>query len=236
MSQSIEVTAFAREVKGTANARRARRENRVPAVIYGAGKASENIMLDHLQLIAHLDHEAFYSQVLNLNIDGKKQNVVLKDLQRHPYKAQIMHVDFLRVKASEALTMKVPVHFVGEEEAPGVKDGGVVSHNLTELEIKCLPKDLPEFIEVNVSAIEMDGVVHLTDVKLPKGVALAHPVEDDEHNHPVFSIHKPKAEVEEEVVEEAAAEEESAEAESSEEAAEDQAKGDKAADAEGEKD
>ena len=200
MSQSIEVLAFARETKGTANARRSRHANTVPAVVYGAGKSNENIALDHLQLITHLEREAFYSQILSLNLDGKKEKVVLKALQRHPYKVQILHVDFLRVKSTEALVMKVPVHLLGEEEAPGLKDEGVLSHNLTELEIKCLPKDLPEFIEVDISGLELEGVIHQSEVKLPQNVEFAHPIEDEEHDHPVVSIHKPKIEIEEEPV------------------------------------
>ncbi|OGT51315.1 MAG: 50S ribosomal protein L25/general stress protein Ctc [Gammaproteobacteria bacterium RIFCSPHIGHO2_12_FULL_41_15] len=201
MSQSIEVLATAREAKGSANSRRLRHANGVPAVVYGAGKASENINLDHLQLIAHLDREAFYSQILSLNLDGKKEKVVLKALQRHPYKAQILHVDFMRVKSTEVLTMKVPLHFMGEEEAPGVKDNGVISHTITELAIKCLPANLPEFIEVDVSKLELGGVIHLSDIKLPANVEMAHPVVDEGHDHPVVSLHLPKVQAEDRSVE-----------------------------------
>ncbi len=211
MSQSIEVQASPRDTTGTGNCRRLRHQQQVPAVVYGAGKPAENISLDHLKLISQLDHEAFYSQLLDLVIDGKKQKVILKALHRHPYKAKIMHVDFMRVKSTEAIVMKVPVHFLGEEDAPGVKEGGVISHNMTELEIKCLPGNLPQSIDIDASAANMDDVIHILDIKLPTGVELAQPVESDEQNHPVFSIHLPRVEAEE--PEEAEAGDEAASAE-----------------------
>jgi large subunit ribosomal protein L25 len=162
----------------------------MPGIIYGAGKEPISLTLSHNEMMKHLKHESFYSHILTVNVDGKKEQAVLKALQRHPVKPRLLHVDFLRVKAGEALHMKVPFHFVGEETCPGVKDGGLITHLITAVEISCLPKDLPEFIEVDLSALELDATIHLLEVKLPHGVKLVH--EDEEHNQPIVSVHVPK--------------------------------------------
>lgn len=204
MENLFEVHAQARTDEGKGASRRLRRTGKVPAVVYGADKAPESISVDHNQFIRHLAEEAFYAHILTLVIDGKKSQVVLKDLQRHPANDnKIVHADFLRVDAKHAMTMTVQLHFTGEEKAPGVKAGGLVSHVMTEVEISCLPKDLPEFIEVDVSNLGMDETVHLTDLKLPKGVsltALSHGQEEhlqegerSVYDQPVASIHKPRA-------------------------------------------
>lgn len=196
MSISFELNAETRNDIGKAASRRLRRlEGRTPAVVYGAGKDAISVTLSHKELSMALEHEAVYSHILTLNIDGKAEQVVLKDLQRHPYKPMIVHADFLRIRAKEKLTMNVPLHFINEDTAPGVKDGGVVSHLMNEVEIRCLPANLPEFIEVDVAELTMDSSLHLSDIKLPSGVELTIEL-DDEHNQPIVSIHKPRAAIE----------------------------------------
>lgn len=244
----FEFIAESRTDHGKAVARRMRRENdRVPAVVYGAGKEAQSISLQHKDILHALENEAVFSTILKLVVDGKEEQVVLKDIQRHSHKPKITHVDFLRVKAKEKITMHVPLHFIGEEEAPGVKAGGKLTKSYIELEIVCLPANLPEFIEVDVSKMELDHVFHLSDIKLPSGVALTIQKLDDEHNHPVVSCHVPRmsqedieaeqheAELAEEASAESAAEHEvEAAAEGDAEAkSDDQAEGDdKAKDAE----
>lgn len=201
MADYFNFEATLRAERGTAAARRMRHQDRVPAIIYGAGKDPIAISMLQKDIGTALKHEAVYSHILTVKLDqGSEEKVVLKDIQRHPYKPIIKHVDFLRVDMSEKLTMHVPIHFEGEEDAPGVKAGGVVSKALADLELKCLPTDLPEFIKVDISALEMDQSLHLSDIKLPKGVEFAHAdVLDDAHNHQVVSIHEPKVEAEPEV-------------------------------------
>ena len=170
------LNAEVRSDLGKGASRRLRRlASLVPAVVYGGEKAPESISLLAKEVAKLLENEASYSHIIELTVDGKKQNVIIKALQRHPAKGHVMHADFVRVVAGQKLTAIVPVHFIGEE-AP-VKKGGEVSHVTSELEVTCLPKDLPEFIEVDVSALEIGSIVHLSDLKAPKGVefvALAH--------------------------------------------------------------
>jgi large subunit ribosomal protein L25 len=193
MSTTIELTADARVNTGKAHTRRMRRlEGMVPAVVYGAGKGPESIMLSHKDFMVAAQNEAIYAQILSLNISGKKEKVVLKALQRHPYKPVIMHIDFLRINAKEKITMNVPLHYINEDSAPGVKASGVISHLMTELEIRCLPSDLPEFVEVDMATLEMDASLHISDIPLPKGVELTFELGDD-NNQPIASIHKPRA-------------------------------------------
>jgi large subunit ribosomal protein L25 len=197
MSNTFELNAAVRETNGKAHARRMRRlENQVPAVIYGAGKEPLAISLDHTAFTTALQSEAIYSHILTLKVDGKAEKVVLKDLQRHPYKPVVMHADFLRINAKEKLTMQVPVHFINEEEAAGVKDGGVASHLMNEVEITCLPANLPEFVEVDVAGVALDSSLHLSDITLPKGVELTADLSDEQHNQAIFSIHKTRAGIE----------------------------------------
>jgi len=177
---SIEVKATKREVQGTGASRRLRRAGRVPAIIYGGEAKPQNIELDHNDLWQHLRKEAFYSSVLNLDVDGAKQTCLLRDVQRHPYRMLILHVDFQRIDATHAIHQKVPLHFVNAEVAPGVKlDGGMVQHVMTELDVKCLPKDLPAFIEVDLKDLQGGSSLHVTQLKLPAGVeAVLHKGED----------------------------------------------------------
>jgi len=204
----FELNAKSREDKGKGASRRLRRiADEVPAVIYGGKKDAQSISLLHKDLSHALENEAFYSHVISLSVDGKAQHVILKDVQRHPAKAIIMHADFLRVDKKQKLTVKAPLHFVNEDACHGVKmEGGVISRSMTELEISCLPSDLPEYIEVDMTDVKLDQIVHISDIKLPKGVesvALSH---GDDHDLPVAAIHKPKGSSEPEAVEDEAAE------------------------------
>jgi large subunit ribosomal protein L25 len=177
---SIEVKATKREVQGTGASRRLRRAGRVPGIIYGGSVVPQNIEFDHNDLWQHLRKEAFYSSVLNLDVDGAQQICLLRDVQRHPFRQLILHVDFQRIDASHAIHQKVPLHFFNADIAPGVKrDGGMVQHVLTELNVKCLPKDLPEFIEVDLKDLEGSHSLHVTQLTLPVGVeAVLHKGED----------------------------------------------------------
>jgi large subunit ribosomal protein L25 len=191
MTTLFTVEAKTRADVGRGASRRLRHADQLPAIIYGAGKEPVSLILSHNEMMKRLRNEAFYSHILTIEIDGKKEQAVLKALQRHPVKPRLLHADFLRVKAGEAIHMKVPFHFIGEENCPGVAAGGLVTHLITSVEISCMPKDLPEFIEVDLSALELDQTIHLFDVKLPHGVKYLH--DDAEHNQPIVSVHIPKA-------------------------------------------
>jgi len=184
MSDAFELEATSRADVGKGASRRLRRlENKVPAIVYGGSADPVSISLEHDPLWHQLENEAFFSSIISLKIDGKAQDVLLKDLQRHPAKNIIMHADFLRVDKNQAIVVQVPLHFINEESCVGVKmQGGRVSHQANEIEIRCLPAALPEYIEVDMDAVEVGQVVHLSDVKLPEGVesvALSHGAEHD---------------------------------------------------------
>ena len=175
----FELNAQARTLQGSGASRRLRRAGKVPGIIYGGDAAPQAIELDHNDLLLDMKKEAFHASILVISVDGKKQQALLRDTQMHAYKPKILHVDFQRVSATEALHLMVPLHFINEETAPGVKlSGGRVNHVLTEVDVQCLPKDLPEFIEVDVGTLEVGESIHLSDLKLPKGVKLTH--EDDD--------------------------------------------------------
>jgi large subunit ribosomal protein L25 len=168
---AIEINAVKRDAKGTGASRRLRHAGAVPGVVYGAGKEAVTIEINAKELFLQFRHEAFHASVLSLNLDGKKENVLLRDFQMHPVRNTIQHIDFQRVSASEKIHVKVPFHFVNADIAPGVKlGGGIVAHILTEADVSCLAKDLPEFVEVDVANLEMGHSVHLSQIKLPKGV------------------------------------------------------------------
>ena len=167
------VNAEARTAQGKGASRRLRREGKVPAILYGGNDTPVNLQLDGFELGHHLEHEAFFSHILSIKTASGTENAVLKDVQRHPVREQILHVDFLRVVAGQTIKMNVPVHFINESISPAVKQGGIVEHLATELEIIVLPKDLPEFIEVDAAALENGQSIHLSEVKVPKGVTLA---------------------------------------------------------------
>jgi large subunit ribosomal protein L25 len=173
VKESFVVNAELRNDQGKAASRRLRRTGKVPAVIYGGKDPAQQLALSHHEMAKHLETEAFYSHILTLKFDGKEQQAVLKDIQRHPAQPILMHFDFQRVYADVAIRMDVPLHFVGGEKCPGVKaDGGVVEHHLSQVEVECLPKDLPEFIEVDLSQLKLNETVHLSQLKLAAGVTL----------------------------------------------------------------
>jgi large subunit ribosomal protein L25 len=208
MSAKFELTAHARTVKGKGASRRLRHQEQVPAILYGSGKPAQSILLSHFEVLKALKNEAFYSHILTLHVEGHAQQVVLKDVQRHPYKPRVMHMDFLRIDAAHKIIMHVPLHFTGEDIAPGVKvDKGLVNKLIQDIEIRCLPADLPEFIMVDISNLTLNGALQLTEIVLPKGVELAHKIEDPEHDVVVVNIQLPRAAEEEKpaaAVEEAA--------------------------------
>jgi len=215
MSISFELAASIRKDLGKSATRRLRRQEMVPAVIYGAGKEPVSITLGHNQLLHSTENEAFFSHILSIDVDGKKEKVIIKALQRHPAKSILMHADFLRVSMKEKLKVNVPLHFIGEDEAPGSKQGGVVTHDLVDIEIQCLPGDLPEYIEVDVSALEIGDSLHLSDIKLPDGMEIVALGQGDDHDLQVVAIQANRAALadadEEEVVEEKPEDEESGE-------------------------
>jgi large subunit ribosomal protein L25 len=176
----FEVIANARNLQGTSASRRLRRAGTVPGIVYGGEAAPIAIETDHNTLLLKLKKEAFHSSIINLVIDGKKEQVLLRDYQTHAYKPLVLHIDFQRVDATHELHIKVPVHFINEEQGPGVKlNGGLVNHVNTEIEIHCLAGDLPEFIEVDLGAMNIGDNIHASQVKLPKGVKLVqHGAED----------------------------------------------------------
>src|SRR5918995_6531889 len=171
---AIEIVARKREMQGTGPARRLRRQGRVPGIVYGGEQEPINIELDHKDLYLNLRNERFHASILSLEVAGAKEQVLLRSVTMHPYRPQVEHVDFQRVQKNKKLHMKVPLHFVNAEKSPGVKDqGGVVSHVLNELDISCLPDDLPEFVEVDLGGLAVGNSVHARDLALPKGVELA---------------------------------------------------------------
>ena len=215
---AITINATARDDMGKGASRRLRREAKLPGIVYGAGKEPVNITMEQKDIQHQLDNESFYTQVLSLNVDGSAEDVLVRDLQHHPYKMDIMHIDFQRVDAKKEVHVLIPLHFENEETSPGVKtEGGAVQHIITEVEVTCLPGDLPEFIVVDVGEMHTDDILHLSDLKLPKGVELAAFKQgvDHEHDSAVVSIHARKAEAADDA-EEAASDSDDAAAEGGE--------------------
>ena len=205
MKTSFELIADARDgVQGKGASRRLRRSGKVPAILYGGHNEPRQIILDHQNLLTLLVNERFFSTILELKIKGETQAAIVKDVQRHPAKNQILHMDLQRVLENEAIRMQIPLHFRGAAGSPGVKtQGGVVSHLLNLVQIMCLPKDLPEYLELDLSAMEINDIKRLSDIPLPAGVTLV----DLAHgrDEPVVSIHHPRAEEVEAAPAEAAA-------------------------------
>ncbi len=193
---SFEIQAEARQGRGRSDGRKLRRLGRVPAIVYGGGQDPSAISLDHNSLIHQMEREAFYTSILSIKLGAESQSVVVKDVQRHPARTQIMHLDFQRVVEDEEITLHVPIHFIGEAAAKGVKEqGGVIEHILTDVEISCLPRHLPEYLELDVSNLELNHIYHLSDIKLPEGVtsiALEHG-----QDQAVVAINPPRREEEE---------------------------------------
>lgn len=176
----FEINATKREAQGSSASRRLRRAGRVPGILYGGNAAPLMIEFDHNELYQALRKEAFHASIINLNVAGAQEMCLLRDVQMHPYKLQIRHVDFQRVDATHAIHTKVPLHFVNADIAPGVKlHGGMVQHVMTELDVKCLPQDLPEFIEVDLGKLNAGQSLHVSEITLPAGVEVVHHGEGD---------------------------------------------------------
>ena len=203
MRISFEIGADFRETQGKGASRRLRHAGKVPAILYGGNKEPRNLTLDHQNLMTLVDNEKFYSSIINLKVGDLKQAAIVKDLQMHPARNAIVHVDLQRVLEDEPIRLHIPVHFKNEAIAPGVKtQGGVVSHRVADVEVKCLPKDLPEFIELDLSSMNINESKHLSDLPLPPGVTIPAIAKG---NAVVVSIHPPRAEEPEPTAEAAAA-------------------------------
>ena len=187
----IEVTAFPRTQQGTGASRRLRGSGRVPGVIYGANQPAAAIELDHNALIRHLKLEAFHASILDMAVDGSRERVLLRDFQMHPWRPLVLHVDFQRVDPNKKIHMHVPLHFINAEISEGVKTaGGVATHVMNDLEIQCLPDQLPEYIEVDLKDMKLNDILHVNDLKLPPGVEPVQKLKAD--NPSVVSVHVPK--------------------------------------------
>ncbi|MBR38453.1 MAG: 50S ribosomal protein L25/general stress protein Ctc, partial [Idiomarina sp.] len=192
------IKATVRTDKGKGASRRLRHADKVPAILYGGKDEPIALELDHNKVNNMADYEAFYSHILTLEIDGKKHQAILKDMQRHPYKPKLTHLDFQRVEKGHKLHTHVPLHFLNEETAKGVKDeGGVVVHHVNDVEIMVLPKDLPEYLEVDIANLSVGDTIHLTDLNLPEGVELVELTKGEDHDQAVVSITAPRVEKEE---------------------------------------
>src|SRR5580658_4507013 len=192
MKTSFELVAEFRETQGKGASRRLRHDGKVPAILYGGHLAARTLTLSHQKLLIMLDNERFYSTILNLKVGDQTQAAILKDVQRHPFKNAILHIDFQRVEENEKIRISIPLHFKGAAVSPGVKtQGGLVSHLRNEVEVSCLPKDLPEFIEVDMSALSLNESIHMSQLKIPEGVELTALAKEDAA---VASIHSPRAE------------------------------------------
>ena len=188
------------EVGKGASRRLRRLSQEIPAIVYGGKNAPQKISLTHKEISLALNNEAFYSHILTLNIDEKSEDVILKDVQRHPAKPIILHVDFLRVDKAQKLTTRVPLHFINEEACIGVKtSGGIIARSMTDLEIECLPGDLPEYIEVDMLDIDIGHIIHISDLPIPAGVESVALQHGEGHDLPVVTVNKRKEEVEEDV-------------------------------------
>jgi large subunit ribosomal protein L25 len=192
MKTSFELVAEFRETQGKGASRRLRHEGKVPAILYGGHSEARALTLSHQKLLIMLDNERFYSTILSLKVGDQTQAAILKDVQRHPYKNAIVHIDFQRVEDNQKIRINVPLHFVGAAVSPGVKSqGGMVSHMRNDVEVACLPKDLPEFIEVDLSGLSINESIHLSQLKVPEGVELLALAKEDVA---VVAIHSPRAE------------------------------------------
>jgi large subunit ribosomal protein L25 len=205
MTDLFTLDAEVRTDLGKGASRRLRHANKVPAILYGEGKEPVSLTLAHNKVFRAQEEEAFYSQVLTLNVDGKKVECLLKDMQRHPFKPLVMHMDFMRIDAKHDVHTNVPVHFINEEAV--VKKGAVLAHHINEIAITCLPGKLPEFIEVDCADMEVGQTLHLSDVKLPEGVTSDELTKGEDHDQAVVTANAPKGKAEDDEAEEVAAEE-----------------------------
>ncbi len=227
MAEDFNLIAEIREDAGKGASRRLRREGKVPAIIYGAGRPPRALVFDHNRVVHELENESFYSSILNIKVGDKSQAAIVKDIQRHPSKFQIVHMDFQRIVEDEEIRMNVPIHLIGADVAVGVKTGGgTVSQMRNEVEVVCLPKYLPEYLDLDITELELDGLMYLTDIPLPEGVSIPEIALEEESGQaqPVVSIHV----IKEVIIEEE--EEEGLEAAAEGEEGEDAAEGDAPAD------
>ncbi|MFT4630202.1 MAG: large subunit ribosomal protein L25 [Arenicella sp.] len=193
MSANFIVEAEVRTGSGTAASRRARRNGQVPMVVYGGGEDEQYLLVDHNKIYRQLNVEAFHSALVQLHVGDDLQRAILRDVQMHPYKQQVMHLDFQRVSRKDTITMTVPLHFIGEEDAPGVDvENGIMTHGMLSIDVSCLGSDLPEYIEVDVSGLGMGESVHLGDIKLPEGVEFASSIQEADLELSVASVLAPK--------------------------------------------
>jgi large subunit ribosomal protein L25 len=193
MSQeTFALDAVRRDDLGKGASRRLRREGKFPAIVYGGDEAPTTIAVDHNEMLKHLEHEAFFSHVLDLNLDGKNHKVILRALHRHPFKPTVLHADFQRVSATQTLRMHVPLHYDNKDTSKGAKAGGVVNIIQNEVEVDCLASDLPEFISIDLQDLDVNESIHLSQIKLPKGVSIHALALGEDHDTAVVAIHPPK--------------------------------------------
>jgi len=218
----FELNAELRKDKGKGASRRLRRNaDMIPAILYGAGKDPQSLTLAHKDIHKACENEAFFSHIITINADGDSQQAIIKDLQRHPAKDRIMHADFLRIQMDQAITVEVPLHFLNEDSCLGVRqEGGNVSHNMTSIEISCLPGDLPEYIEVDIEDLDLGDAIHMSDLKLAEELSIPSLQQGPDHDHVVVSVNAPKR------AEELDEEDASAEDASAEDAPTDESEGD----------
>ena len=199
MAEEFDLIAEFRDDIGKGASRRLRHEGKVPAILYGAGRPPRNLAFDHNRVLQQLENESFYSSVLNVKVGEKEQSVILKDLQRHPAKRQILHMDLQRILEDEEIRMNVPIHFLNEEMAPGVKqEGGKVARLISDVEVVCLPRNLPEYLEIDIGHLDLDEMLYISDIPLPEGVEIPALAQGEEANQPIVSIHI----IREEIIEE----------------------------------
>ncbi|MEE4279047.1 MAG: 50S ribosomal protein L25/general stress protein Ctc [Halieaceae bacterium] len=224
MSQKLAIDAKLRSDLGKGASRRLRRNaDHIPAIIYGAGKDPAPLTLIRKDLEKALENEAFFSQVIDVNVEGDIQPAILKDLQRHPAKDRVMHADFMRIDAKVKLKVSIPLHFINEETCHGVKiEGGVIEHLMNEIEVQCLPGNIPEYIEVDMKDVTTSDIIHISDLKLPEGVVSTALELGEDHDMAVASVSLPRGTVEEEAGDEVAPDE----VEATEQGGSDEAQGD----------
>jgi large subunit ribosomal protein L25 len=194
MGKEFDLIAEIREDQGKGASRRLRHQGKVPAIIYGAGRPPRQLAFDHNRVMQQLENESFYSSILSIKVGEKSQAAIVKDIQRHPAKNRVMHMDFQRIVDDVKIKMNVPIHYLNIETAEGVKTGGgSVSQLITDIEVSCLPKDLPEYFEVDIEHLELDEMMHLSDIKVPEGVEIPQLTQGPENDHAIVSIHIIKA-------------------------------------------
>ena len=191
---TVNGTARSEKQQGKGASRRLRKQNLVPAIIYGGGEDAVAFSIKNNELVKLLENETFFSKILTINVDGNEDNAVIKDLQRHPAKGFPMHVDFRRIVKGQKIHMNVPMHFVGGEEAPGTKEGGVLSTLVSDIEIICLPSQLPEYLEIDVSGMEIGDSYHMSDINLPEGVEIYELTLEDGTDRTVVNMQVPRIE------------------------------------------